>query len=997
MKTNKAADSATKNAKKNHVPPAEPQHGKRGSLGKWLVLLLVLAASAAAAFFWLRPPADNRIIDEIHLAYKQEKYQEVLDRAERLVKRKTENSSVLLKAAKSAEALKRDEDALRFLDLIDDEQGVASLDARTMSGDIAFRLGRARDAERYYRSALAIVPTSEEPNRQLAKLLNILGRRYEASPFLFQLLKLDRITIEELVLLCNRQPNYEVFEAYDLFRKAVPDDPRYLLNRARDLIYNEKPLEAAVILKQIIAADPSNIEARVWLGSGLWAAKDDAGFHEWRSQLPEATLEHPNYWEVMGQWAEDHGQIDAAKRCYWEALKRDPDLPIPNYRLAKLIGENPLAENFKKRADQWYDLEEDFLNVMQNRDHLRKESHEKRIRRIVELLEDQGRSWEALAWYRFFLKMDPTSESARAKEQQLKSQLTDATPRYPAESIIALRLDFSQNPLPVTLQQTPKQQPQTGLVVKFENISPQAGIDFKYFNAAEEGKNCALMYQVLGGGVAILDFDLDGFPDFYAVQGADWPWQPGQQRYVDRVHRNLGDGEFADVSVPARLAEDGFGQGVTVGDFNSDGFPDVYVANIGFNQLLQNNGDGTFSNVTESSQLNSDAWTSSCFMADLNGDGLPDIYEVNYLNDSDVFTRVCNTEYGPISCSPRVFHAAQDQIWLNVGDGTFQNVTAGSGIDVPDGKGLGVVAADIDNNGTLDIFVANDTTANFLFLNSSSGSAIAFKDIAAESGVNLSSRGLPQACMGIATTDLNADRRIDLFVTNFEKDSNTLYLSNGSGYEDATRTAGLVTPGFGYVGFGTQFLDADLDGDDDLLIANGHVQNLSKGGTPFEMPPLFLANQGDGTFVQAESLQVGPFFAESFLGRAMARLDWNRDGLADVLIASLDRPPALLNNRSKPLGSFISLRLIGTRSSRDAIGACVTLQADGKIQYRQLTAGDGYETSNQRELVFSVGDAEAVQKIEIRWPAGTTQTFEAVRSGGHYVVVEGSDEIVPTN
>ncbi|HEX6984214.1 MAG TPA: VCBS repeat-containing protein, partial [Planctomycetaceae bacterium] len=353
-------------------------------------------------------------------------------------------------------------------------------------------------------------------------------------------------------------------------------------------------------------------------------------------------------------------------------------------------------------------------------------------------------------------------------------------------------------PTPVTSQTLPR----SG--IRFEIAD--AGIDFRYFHSADPATPGARMFEFTGGGVGVLDYDADGRPDLHFTQGCRWPPDPRQREYLDRIFRNLGS-RFADVTVAAGVVEPAFSQGVACGDFDGDGFPDLYVANIGANRLFRNNGDGTFRDVTQDSGVLvgplAEAWTTSAVMADLNGDGLPDLFDVNYVEGSDVFERICDHDGVPRVCSPTAFDAQPDRLLLNRGDGAFTDVTAIAGIGAPDGTGLGVVAADFDGSGRLSLFVANDARNNHFYANAaeSPGGLPRFEERAAVNGTAFDRDGRSQACMGVAAGDADGDGRLDLFVTNYVAESNTLYLQEPDGvFVDASRAAGLSEPSLDLLG-----------------------------------------------------------------------------------------------------------------------------------------------------------------------------------------------------
>ncbi|HVV99420.1 MAG TPA: CRTAC1 family protein, partial [Planctomycetaceae bacterium] len=402
------------------------------------------------------------------------------------------------------------------------------------------------------------------------------------------------------------------------------------------------------------------------------------------------------------------------------------------------------------------------------------------------------------------------------------------------------------------------------------------------------------------------------------------------------------------------------------------------------------------SDATAPSGAAGDDWTTSALMADLNGDALPDIYAVNYLS-GDVFERNCENHGVPMQCAPTMFPGAQDRLYLSNGDGSFRDATDAAGIRVPDGKGLGIVAADFDGSGRLSLFIANDTTANFFWVNESRdpGGIPKLVERAISSGVAFDAEGRAQACMGIGAADCDGNGLLDLFVTNFYNESNTLYLQRSPlQFSDETRPAGLRDPGFARLGFGTQFLDGELDGWPDLVVTNGHINDFHDEKIPYRMSPQYYRNRGAGRFDEASSQVLGPYFAGAYLGRALAKLDWNADGLADFVVTHVDRPPALLTNRTERIGKYIALELRGVAGERDAIGATVRVRVGGREWLQQVTAGDGFECTNQRRLIFGLGDAGSVDECTIRWRSGHEQSYRDLEPGQTHLVIEGRPQLL---
>ena len=404
----------------------------------------------------------------------------------------------------------------------------------------------------------------------------------------------------------------------------------------------------------------------------------------------------------------------------------------------------------------------------------------------AQLAEQLGLVWEAYAWSRILLGQRPGDEQILAKCDQLRMKFTrNRQLRSVAAFNPARGLDLSAYPLPnwkpaatVALRTASGG---NGSLPTMLNQALETGLQFQYVNGGDPKNNgIARMYEFSGGGV--LDYDGDGWPDVYLSQGCMWPQRDRQSEHLDRLFHNLSNGRFEEISEHAWLFENSFSQGVTVGDFDNDGFPDLFVANTGANRFYRNNGDGTFDDITQQTQTAGSRWTSSCVLADFTGDGLPDLYTVNYLSGENVFTMECTHGSGRGACFPQYFPAAQDQLYWNQGDGRFSEVTETAGIRLKDGKGLGVVAADFTGSGRLSLFVANDSSTNFLLINQTeAGEPPLFSEEAMIRGVAMNDVGKTEACMGVAVGDADNDGLPDLFVTNLFGESNTLYRQVGDG------------------------------------------------------------------------------------------------------------------------------------------------------------------------------------------------------------------------
>lgn len=849
------------------------------------------------------------------------------------------------------------------------------------------------EAERACRAALDIDPDNTTANQTLADLLSLCGRMREATPSLLRLIRQG----DDPDVLTRLVRGEVAIDNPDLLKsacEAVPDDPNPLIGLAWQALNQERPAEAEDWLKSAIQHDPEGVTQRLLIGRLLLLAERSTEYAAWNESLPSAANEVAETWSLRGQMAEVLDDRPGAIRCYWEAVRRGPEAKAATFRLAHCLaeaGEPAIAEAFRNRVQQITALEEIQNRVLFAADRGRPEL----LFPLAQAYEAAGRLWEAYGWCRFALELEPNSPTLRSYAERLSRRLKDEPlQQVTSAANVALTIDLSRFPLPQWKRESPipkNQSDRTVAVPTFRNDAATAGVTFRYDDGVT-GPPTHRMFEFTGGGIGVLDYDVDGNPDLILTQGCTWPPGSRDRSRGDRLFRNDGGARFTDVTDFAGLHEEGFGQGVTIGDYNADGFPDMYVANIGNNQLWLNCGDGTFVDATTSAGLKSNSWTTSTIMADLTGDGLPDIYDVNYLTAADVFDRVCHHPDGsPKQCLPQDFYGQPDQLWQNLGDGHFREATAEILGDFPPGMGLGVAAWDADGSGRLSLFVANDTTPAFFFRPELEGNhRPRMRECGIEAGVAFNGSGKATACMGVAVGDIDDDGRMDLFITNFLAEPNTLFVNSAPGFfEDQTRKRGLEEPSLPLLGFGTQFLDADLDGRLELFVANGHLDDLTRFNRPYKMSPQLFAMNDAGRFIELPKEQIGPYFEQKWLGRAAARLDWNRDGREDLIVGDLFEPVALLTNTTATTGHSFSLQLIGTESNREAIGTIVEAKIGARKITRQLTAGDGYQCSNERRLLFGTGDANRIDELTVRWPSGRVQTFTDVAVPGSWTLREG--------
>ncbi len=548
----------------------------------------------------------------------------------------------------------------------------------------------------------------------------------------------------------------------------------------------------------------------------------------------------------------------------------------------------------------------------------------------------------------------------------------------------------------------PSKPPEPGVPpVNFVNVGRQAGLNVKTIFGSEH-KNKYLL-ETTGCGVAFYDYDNDGWLDIFLVNGTRLEGFPAGQEPVSHLFKNNRDGTFTDVTLKAGLAHSGWGQGVCVGDYDNDGFDDLFVTYFGKNVLYHNNGNGTFTDVSEKAGVagNGKRWNTGCAFVDYDRDGRLDLFVANYI-DLDLATAPV-PESGPclykgvmVACGPPGLNGSKNILYRNNGDGTFTDVSESAGIlKVNSTYGLGVLTADLDNDGWPDIYVANDSTASILYQNKKNGT---FVDIATEAGCALSPDGKPQAGMGISAADYDLDGNLDLVKTNFAGDTPSLYHNlGGANFEDATFTAGLGAH-TQYLGWGCGFFDYDNDGWPDILICNGHVYpevEQLKTEAGYAQRKLLYRNLRNGRFEDI-SMQAGPGISEPIAARGCAFGDFDNDGDLDIVVNPVNDLPQLLRCDSQTKNNWIKVKTIGTKSNRSGIGArlkCVT-RAPGEDkphqQIDEIRSGGGYCSQNDLRVHFGLGKAETVELLEIRWPSGQVDTLKNIKPNQMIHVKEGA-------
>src|SRR5947207_3461707 len=533
-------------------------------------------------------------------------------------------------------------------------------------------------------------------------------------------------------------------------------------------------------------------------------------------------------------------------------------------------------------------------------------------------------------------------------------------------------------------------------VADFQDVAEKAGLKFEIVSGDKESKK--YIVETTGTGVAIFDYDNDGWPDIFIVNGTTVAQTPNGSGPTNHLFHNNHDGTFADVTEKAGLRSSGWGQGVCAGDYDNDGFDDLYVTYYGKNRLYRNQGNGTFKELAEAAGVagSGSEWGTGCAFVEYDRNGLLDIVVANYV-DFDLATTPapgqgtsCIWKGVPVMCGPRGLKSSPNVLYHNLGRGKFEDVSKKAGIDKTSGHyAFSVSTLDFDNDGWPDIYIACDSTPSILYRNNHDGT---FTDVAVVAGAAFNEDGREQAGMGSTIGDFDGDGKLDIFKTNFSDDTATLYRNNGNGtFDDVTYAAGLGLH-TQYLGWGTMFMDFDNDGWPALLLVNGHVypevdrQHL---GSSYQEPRILYHNNGNGTFTDI-SAEAGPGITTAASSRGLAIGDLWNDGRVSAVVSNMNAMPSLLVNQVRTPNHWIGIRTIGTKSNRDGIGARITLKAGPRTLVDEVRSGSSYDSNNDMRVHFGLGGTTKIDFVQIRWPSGLVERFESPKVDSIQTIKEGS-------
>lgn len=898
------------------------------------------------------------------------------------------------------------DDAVAMLDSAAEAEPDGGSRWRRQAALVLFESGRPLDGIARLEALLVEQPELDDARHELVSMLNGRGLRFDANDHARQLCRRGQANLDELQGLMFPSRSFTGLSEKPSADDVDLNDQIGALNVARAMQSEGDVLEAVQVLTSSQLIKDKHPAAMAFLGQLLIESQQFDRFDEWATQVPDASKRYPAYWLARGGWAVHQREFDVAIGQFAEAILREPGDLGANDRIAQALAAGGYTEDqqrFRRRGvliDRLMTLTRQVFGASQ--------VDPASLEEMSALLTESGRPAVALAWYRIALLQMGAPPAGIRKLNDALAMLDEQDFQQGNRRKQLCGLDVNRFPSDFKFANSSvKQTTSESMVVAkhppsidpvFVNVAADVGLDFTYYNGPVQKRRELRLLEQIGAGMACLDFDLDGRVDFYLGQASCEP-PDGRGGRPNLLSRSLGD-RFVPVTESANCDDRGYSCGVTSGDWNQDGFPDLVVANLARNTLLINQGDGTFIAHRGSPIWNQSYNTTSLAMGDVNGDQLPDIVEVNYVDDPSVYDPI---QYKPDGTpvhwpAPSDYRPCADRLFLSRGDGAFDGRWLDESRQVTPATGLGIVLADLDGEPGNEIFVANDHAPNHLWqrqtkVDDAGDRRVAFQNTAALRGVAFGASGAPLGCMGIAVGDFDENGRIDLHVTNFENEWNNQYMQDENGFfDDLVVSYGLDQPTYKMLGFGTQALDYDNNIAVDLVIGNGHVEDYTDLGQAFQMPTMMLTLAGP-KFVIKEVDGDRRYWESGHLSRSLAKCDWNNDGRTDFAVTDLIEPFALLENRTPTPYRWLQLRLVGTTAERDAIGSVVSCLVGGRKITNVVQSGDGYMCKNQAILSFGLGMHQGdVERVEVRWPDGTNQAFVGLAANRRWMLIQSESE-----
>jgi tetratricopeptide (TPR) repeat protein len=859
------------------------------------------------------------------------------------------------------------------------------------AADYFLRAREYAEVERCLEQALASDPKNVTATRMMAQWLSAQGRRVTASEFIESLLRSRAATHLELLSMIDRTDPFDLVDYGDLIDRSA--NSMFMLGDARKkLSTRASPAEILQMTGELMAMFPQEPAVSAFHGRVAVDTGQREQVERWLQKLPPGIESHADYWHAIGGWMAQQGKHPEAVRAFGESVRRDPT--------ARESLRSMIVSLSKLERDQAAEHVRETLSTLDHIYRVARDADAKQSEWISEQMMELVRPWESLGWLKRSHELAGTIDREMATLFARHNQVAAWETGGSAEKIVAARVrrmlgfELEQWPMPmidakrssVPLMATVKSREH----FQFQDVATELGISTTH-RSGFNGEGDFHPYQINGGGLAAFDYDLDGRCDVYVVQAGGKP-NDNNGSDANQLFRLSDRGTYGEVTQFAAADDRGYGQGVCAGDANQDGLLDLLVANIGYNQLYINQGDGTFRQAENLITQPVPRWTSSVAIADLSGDHLPELIEINYINDPKALTAWCAHDL--FACQPQRFISAADHIDRGHADGTFSPWKSFERRNNDPKFGFGLVIANFDGKHGNDFFVSNDGDLNHYWVSDpgsdESGDRFGIVESAVPRGCSVGRGGNSQACMGIASGDFDRNGMLDLHVTNFFNEPVNLFMQTRSGFfSDEALQYRLTEPSFGVLGFGTQAADFDNDGWLDLVVLNGHVFDMKDPAIPYRMPPQLFAGAANG-FDLLKPSTLGSYGTTQHLGRTVAILDWNRDGKLDWLASHLDSPIALMENRSTN-ENWLQLEFVGTTSERDAIGASVRVVAGDQQWTHWQTGGDGYMCTNEAIVHVGVGTAAKLDRIEVTWPSGQTQSFDGLPSNHRFLIVEGDD------
>jgi len=875
--------------------------------------------------------------------------------------------------------------------------------------------GRLFDGLDWLREVVKLRSEDNRLRRQLMDLLLATEQHLEASQHRRILIRNRAIDLDLLISEYYYEERTEEVDSLSAMIEQNPSDVRPLIGIGKRSHFRGQYAEAITTLQDVVKKHPEFITAQVILGRSISVSGNFAMLSAWARSLPAAVVEDPDYWLTLGDWASQQDDQELATKAFSQSARIESDRTETWIKLASLMASEPRNDDrftlIKTRAELLLKLRQGYADL-QARDNRSSES----LLQISKALFDLGRLWEAEAWLAYGMTIPSLSDAERQGLQQSRSEvvakLSSDTPwQLPQlipdwswlgvvdSSSIVASLSGKRPSDDATLVEGHRSRHEGGLLTSSPILpclvdeAKQRGVVFSGRNSREIAVP-GLLSESFGCGGGTIDFDQDGWPDLYFINGGGTP--PLSDSLPNAMFRNLS-GSFIDVSSQCGGQDRGFGHGVAVGDLNEDGFDDLLVLNYGPNRVWINHGDGTFSDQSDRWLPTESKWSSSGAIADIDGDGISDAFIANYCTGLAPAREQCPSGDPTqlMTCAPNHFPAERDTVLKGNPDGRFADVTE-KWKAVPEitGRGLGLVAGAFDNQPGVDIYVANDSTSNHFWTGTHASleqGGFSLVESATLRGLANDGQSRTQGSMGIAVADLNFDGTPDFYVTNFDNEYNTLYVSRpGTGWFDQTGQAGLIDATMPMVGFGTQAVDIDNNGEPELVVTNGHVNRLTdaNGADTYWLPPQLFQRNVSGNFVSVETQVDSSYFRSKHVGRALWTIDANRDSKVDFVVTHQTEPVSLLMNQTTSNYSTMTLRLVGKRVARNAVGCIVTVTSQSQVARFSLTSGDGYLCSNERCIRLGLGVHSRDVDVSVQWLDGQIQSWTSLEANKEWLLIQ---------